>query len=332
MRILVTAVGAELGQAVVKALRLSDFPVECYGCDMQEDNAGIAFVTQFFCVPPARNREKYLQALDDICRLLSIDIVVPASEPEIDVLSEVEALPCGSSVLCQPASWINIYGDKLKCMEALAGCVELARFADGADSAAVERLLLSAGYPLVVKPRHGSGSTGVAVVEDDEQLAIALKKIRKPMIQEYIDSKLGEYSVGVFVCEYFQSMICFVRELGQGGASWIAETVHDEEVLGYVHQIATASKAQGSINVQVRKSSRGVRLLEINARFSSLVAARAVGGFRDLDWSIELLMGRVPKKPSEPLRHVRFRRFIHEVIDIGDGYGAVAAWTPRMSV
>jgi hypothetical protein len=82
--------------------------------------------------------------------------------------------------------------------------------------------------------------------------------------------------------------------------------------------------------VQVRRSPAGIRLLEINGRFSSLVAFRALCGFRDVEWSLAHALGHVPEPPVGPYRALRFRRFFHELVDDGDGYEAVDRWLPRV--
>ena len=328
-RVLVTGVGGDLGQALVKALRLTHAPVEVYGCDMDSRSVGEVFVDEFCVVPPAHDSDHYVEALDRVCRSFEVDAVVPSSEPEIEVLSRLGRLPCGSPVICQPADWFETHADKLSCMEALKGHVDLAQFADGADPDQVERIIDQEGFPLVVKPRRSSGARSVVIAHDDQELAAALANTGSPFVQKFIDEEMGEFTVGVFSCDAFEAMICFRRELGPVGCSWFAESVDDDAILQYARQVAHAAQGNGAFNIQVRKSSKGVRLLEINPRFSSLVAARALCGFRDLEWSIELASGRVPAKPSEPFRHIGFRRFVHEVVDLGDGYGTVSAWSPR---
>lgn len=321
-----------MGQAIVKALRLNRVPVEVYGCDMDSQSIGEVFVDEFCVVPPAHDSDNYVEALDGVCRSLEVDAVVPSSDPEIEVLSRVGRLPCGIPVICQPADWVETYGDKLSCMEALDGHLDLALFADGADPAQVERLIDQAGFPLVVKPRRSSGARSLVIAHNEQELAAGLANTSSPLVQKFIDEEMGEFSVGVFSCDAFEAIICFRREIGLGGCSWLAESVNDQAVLQYARQAAHATQGTGAFNIQARKSSKGVRLLEINPRFSSLVAVRALCGFRDLEWSLELALGKIPAKPSEPFRDVSFRRFVHEVVDLGDGFGTVSAWSPRAAM
>jgi len=332
IRILVTAVGGDFGQALVKALRVSTKPVVCHGCDMDGAGVGSAFVDSFHVVPRA-NDPTYVEFLDRLCCSLTVDAVVPGSEPEIYILARLgnpPTLPCGIPVVCQEASWLDVYGDKLTCMRTLRGKIELAPFADGVDCQAVAELVEEVGFPVVVKSRRSSGSRSLRIVNNNTELDAALTTTPFPLVQAFIDESGGEFSVGVFACEHFSSAIAFKRDLGDvGGCSWFAETSTDGSVLDYAIRIAQSSDLKGSANVQVRKGSKGVRLLEINPRFSSLVAARAACGFRDVEWSIELALGQCPEKPDGCFRHIRFRRFFHELLDFGEGFRAVSEWSPR---
>jgi carbamoyl-phosphate synthase large subunit len=332
LRILITAVGGDFGQALVKALRLNRAAFEIHGCDMDTAGVGSAFVDSYHVVPPARETDSYVEALDTLCRNFEIQAVIPGSEPEIAALSRLSSfprLPSGAALICQPAQWLDTYGDKLNCMRALEGKVELVPFADGEDKPAVERLLAQTDFPVIVKSRRSSGSRTLRIAHDAHGLKHALADTPAPLVQQYIDDGGGEYTAGVFVCEQFSTMIAFKRELNLVGCSWYAENSDDEEVLDYVRRVAVASGLSGSANVQVRKGAAGVRLLEINPRFSSLVAARAVCGFRDAEWSLGMALGHSLASPAQPYRRIRFRRFFHEMIDLGEGFRAVSEWSPQ---
>lgn len=330
--ILTTGINGDLGQAMVKALRLMERPVRIFGCDAAEEGIGAAFVDGFFKVPFAEDGN-YSTCIDEICKENMIDAVIPGSESEIVALSRAHPdgkLPWGSVIVCLDAAALALYMDKLECFRRLSQTVELALFADGQDLNEVERMVADNVFPCIVKPRFASGSRDIKIAKNKEQLYQYLGKIEKPVVQQYIDDAYGEFSVGVFACEEFLRAVAFKRELGPVGASWYADNFdQDKDVLQYVFQIAEVAGIKGSFNVQVRKSSRGVRLLEVNPRFSSLVAARAACGFKDLEWSIDTALKIKIGKPDDNYTPIKFRRFFHEMIDFGSGYAGVEQWLPR---
>ena len=333
LRLLVTAVQGDFGQGFVKALRLSPASPEIHGCDASGTGIGASFVESFTVVPPTSAGQTYVDRLDQLCRKLGIHAVVPGCPAEIDALcclSSPPALPSGVPVVSLDTQYRSVYDDKLLCFRALEGHVELAPYADGADPEAVRRLVALHGLPLIVKRRRGQGGLSFHVIRRLEDLAPAIAATPGPVVQGFIDEEQGEYSVGLFAAGGKETAIAFRRRLGRTGSSWSAETVDDAEVLDYSRAIARASGLRGSANVQVRKSSQGVRLLEVNARFSSLAPARASAGFRDVEWSVELALGRTPEFPREGYRPLRFHRFIHEMVDTGSGFHLVPEWTPDL--
>ncbi len=329
--ILVTGIGGDFGQAIVKCLCLMERPLHLLGCDIAPE-VGTAFVDGVFTVPRA-NDPDYLPTVQELCRHHRVAAVIPASEAEIEVLSRAvfaEGVALGAVLVCQQYQWFQAYGDKLACFQNLAGRVELVPFADGGDVAAVHRFVQEVGFPCVVKSRRSWGSKSIQIARNEEELTAMLARTSLPLVQQYIDDGLGEFSVGVFRNAAFTTAVAFKRDLGPVGASWYADNFdQDQEVLAYALAIAEASAVQGSCNVQVRKSAKGVRLLEINPRFSSLVAARALCGFRDLEWSLLEALGEEVAAPPDAYARIRFRRFFHELVDSGNGYRGIAAWRPR---
>lgn len=330
VRVFVTAVGGDLGQSIVKALRSADFPLEIVGGDMQDRHAGEAFVQTCHRLPAA-SAPAYVQELSEIVSN-KIDVVVPASEPEIATLSKLGSpahLPCGIPILCQSHEWNAVHGDKLLSMQSLEHEVALAPFADASDREALARLVASVGYPIVVKPRRSSGSRNIQVVNSEAELEAALVDQESAVAQAWLDEDKGEYSVGAYGRGDELALLAFRRTLGSSGCSWYAETCHDQAVLEYASAVASAANLQGSANIQIRHTQAGPRLLEINPRYSSLVAARAAAGFRDVEWDLKQAIG-MPQSPLPgQFRELRFQRFFHELIDVGEGYHAPVHWAPR---
>jgi hypothetical protein len=106
----------------------------------------------------------------------------------------------------------------------------------------------------------------------------------------------------------------------QGSSTWYAELDNDKEVIQYAREIAGYIHGEGSFNIQVRKSSQGVRLLEINPRFSGLVGFRHFCGFTDLVWSLQSRLDPDWKPPvyHPPDSGARFWRYVSETMTFGN--------------
>ena len=332
LNILVTGVGGDLGQAISKSVRLMDMSVKLFGCDVDPNSIGRVFVDEFFAITLSQDG-KYLSLLNDYCLKKKIHAVVPGSEPEMYALSclgKPPCLPCGTIVVCQESNWLKLYGDKLNCFRVLNGKIALSPFADGTNENEIEKFASQKLFPCVVKPRVSAGSKDLKIARNKQQLRAYIKEVPNPVVQKYIDDLYGEFSIGVYSTDNFTTAIAFKRTLGPFGASWYAENFdQDREVLDYAYRIAKETGLSGSCNIQVRKGDGGVRLLEINPRFSSLVAARAACGFKDLEWSIYKALNIKVFQPDYTYKKIAFRRYLHELIDFGNGHIALDEWLPK---
>lgn len=334
LRVLVTAISGDLGQAIAKALRLSTMPIYIFGCDINTDSIGKVFVDSYHTVPLAGNATEYVKKIEEMVNEFSIDAIIPSSEAEISVLSKLKTnarFTKKTSIICQDYDWLEAYGDKLKCMQNLQDKVAVASFCDGQDRSSVEKFVRDNGYPIIIKSRKSSGSKSLRVVKNREQFKFYLKEIESPLLQVYLNGDAEEFSIGCFSCEKFSTVIAFRRTFGSvPGISWVAQVSDDSDVLAYAKKIVKVTKLKGSANIQVRKTNKGVFLLEINPRFSSLAAARAICGFNDVGWSLDLALGIPLKPPNDKFKHIKFCRFLNEMIDFGSGFRTISRWNPKI--
>jgi carbamoyl-phosphate synthase large subunit len=331
IRVIVTAAGGDLGQAVVKCLRIGSRDYEIHGCDMQTDVTGTLFLEHFHKLPSAGDAS-YVSRLDSLCREHQIAAVIPCSELEISRLCALDShptLPGGARIVSQSSQINAIYGDKLKCFERLDGKVRLADFSDAKERAVAQRFIDSHSFPLCMKERVSSGNKGVIILKTAEEFSYEWPHFRQPLLQAFIEGENLEYSIGVFTHEAETRIISYRRRLDRLGCSWFAELDQPQEVIDYCRQIASVVNAQGSINIQLRVSRSGPLLLEINPRFSSLAAARAACGFNDVEWSVLQVLGLKLPSVLPPPSTFRYQRFIAESVDFGTGLHVPQAWAPR---
>jgi carbamoyl-phosphate synthase large subunit len=85
MRILVTAIGGDIGYGIGKILRMAEVADFLLGCDVHAEHAGRLYFDRCEIVVRAAS-EGYI---DNLCRLVRehrIDLVIPASEAELRYL------------------------------------------------------------------------------------------------------------------------------------------------------------------------------------------------------------------------------------------------------
>ena len=286
LTVLVLAVGGNVSQGILKALQRSTVPCRVLGTDVSAPQMGLYTVERGFVVPWA-HEDSFLPSLKRICKAESVDIMLTGCEPVLDFFvahrAEVEAV---TGALCP----VNTPETHAICEDKLLTCQWLDAqgfngpgYAESCDAEAVSALVEAVGYPLIAKPRRGGGSRGLIRVEDADDLAYAM---RKPgyLIQESLGDDDHEYTVGCFVDRdgELAGSLVMRRDL-VAGTTYRAWVEDNPAVQAESERIATALKAVGPCNVQLRMTERGPVCFEINARFSGTAPIRAALGFNEAE-------------------------------------------------
>jgi len=301
---LVTGVGAEIGQGIVKALRLSRYDCEITGCDANPDSAGF-FMCDDYCKVSRAESPDYLDKIVDICRSKNIKLLFPAVDAELRILSENKLLfeNINTTVIVQPNELLNIFLSKYntyKFLQKHGISAPLTLFTNSQKNIAEITARLS--FPLIIKPDFGQGSKNLYLVHSRKRLALYLQLIEdeKYVVQQYLPAEDEEYTCAIFNCNYLQEpfVMAFKRRLVEG-VSGIAEVSFDREIVSVCNKVSESSNLEGAINIQLRQFRGKSFIFEINPRFSSTVGIRAKCGFNDVEMAIDyFLFGKTPLKPS----------------------------------
>ncbi|MFX0090209.1 MAG: ATP-grasp domain-containing protein [Candidatus Hodarchaeota archaeon] len=130
-------------------------------------------------------------------------------------------------------------------------------------------------------------------------------------VQEYLDTNDWEYTTGLLVDKNLNvPTICtFRRELGRLGASHIIESGDYEEIDKLAKKVAKELGSPEPINVQFIRTEEGVKVLEINPRFSSTTVFRAMLGVNEVHLMTQHLLNGTeiePKKPEKGFVGLRY--------------------------
>jgi carbamoyl-phosphate synthase large subunit len=295
-RILVSAVGGDLAQSVIKCLQDSHPAPYIVGCDMNPYAAGRADVDLFLQAPPVTETENYRDFLGETVLQYDLDYVFPLSDVEILFYNEYRQWldGCPAVFAVNEPHIINTFMDKYKTA---------AFFKDNGflypETYLPEEYNGQLGFPLILKRKQGSGSQKLFKVTDGEELAFYLKRNSGMIVQEYLhqkDGKDNEYTSGIFSDGQNIYTITFRRLLAPGGFSQQVELIPDGPAVEFAQSLARVLRFvlhfKGSLNVQFRLTDRGCVAFEINPRFSSTVYFRHCFGFKDVLWTMDLFAGK----------------------------------------
>ncbi len=146
------------------------------------------------------------------------------------------------------------------------------------DLEQLEDLKNTLPYPVVIKPKKGSGAVGIAYPETQESFKEQYLSVHKnfpfPMVQELIPREGAGYGASFLMDEHCRVKASFVhRRLREypvtGGASTLRESVRNDDIRDMGHSLLKALDWIGVAMVEFKLDPRdGIpKLMEINPRF-----------------------------------------------------------------
>ena len=315
-RVLVTAVGGNIGQGVVKALRAGRRDYFIVGADMEPRSAGFSIVDRP-AVTPGAGDPALAAMLIDLIRAERLEAIFVCSPAELEFFSREQAsleTATGVRVLVNPASVIRIGQDKYETAVFLAERGFAGpETALASDRAAVDRVIERWGFPLIVKPR--GGWTAVNVFRLDTREAIDAARVLVPdlVVQRYLPDAGEEFTAGVVgsAASGAFAWISLRRDLVQG-TTYRTELAQDPAVGARMVALAQALGVEGTCNFQFRLVDGQPLVFEINPRFSGTSGIRYLYGFNDPEMVFEhACLGQPIEQPA--LRPGVVMRYWNEV-------------------
>jgi carbamoyl-phosphate synthase large subunit len=293
INILVLGVGGNVGQGIIKALRMSELRITIFGACVSAHSAGLYLCDHAFICPLAKH-EDFSDWLIDTCNDNKIEGILSGVEEVLEVLAlmkvQIEA-NTSSKVIVAEKAILDLCIDKLQTSRWLAAHqFNTPMTCRGSDTEELQQLIATVGFPLIAKPRRGKGSSGVYILESEHDIKDEYLRDGY-LIQEYIGDVDHEYTVSTFSdCGHVvRGLIAFRRKLSSG-TTVFAEVVDNADLHTEVTNLVSSLKIIGPCNVQLRLRKGRPVTFEINARFSGTTPIRAGLGFNDVDAAVRHLI------------------------------------------
>ena len=305
MKALVSGIAGDIGFGIARILKEWGLFSHLHGIDIHADHFG-SFIVDKCAVAPRATDNNYIPWLSDYIADNRIDIFIPSSEAEIGALvaAGVDEIS-GATVIRNKNFTIQKSLDKLDCLSYLASCgiqvPDNGLVGSGAPS----------NYPVIVKPRAGQGSKGVALVSSAEDM----KSFPPEWVwQRYLEPDDQEYTCAVYASARTDMRILLMKRKLLFGETSSGVIVDNPEIESYVRSIAAAMQLDGAINIQLRLTESGPLLFEINPRLSSTLVFRDKMGFTDLRWWVAEKLDLDIQPYHAPKTGTRFYRGVQEYI------------------
>ena len=290
VRVMITGAGGPAAVSVMKSLG-ADASVSLIAADMDPWAAGLYLVPpEARTLVPAGADPHYADATLARCAAMGVDVLIPTCDAELRPLGKArdEFRQAGIELLLAPDSALEVCLDKLALAERCAGHLPVPR-TERLDKIADPE---SWTYPVMIKPRSGSGSRGISVAASSEEL-LRLEPSPDFLVQDYLPGE--EYSVDVLAdtTGHVVAAVPRVRERVDSGVSVAGRTVHDAELERLGAGVAAATGLTYVANVQFRRDPAGrPALLEVNPRFPGAMPLTVASGVDMPLMALDSLRGR----------------------------------------
>ena len=308
-RVLVTGAGGPSGISILRAM--DGEPVTMLAGDIDPFGAGL------YLVDPDRRSillrgddPRFTDHLLERCRRDAVDVVVPTVDTELLPLARRRAdfAAAGTTLVLASEETLTTCLDKWVLAERCRDHVLVPRTVvvdDDFDPAAV-------ALPVIVKPRAGSGSRGIRLVERQAELE-ALERDGTLLVQENLPGP--EYSLDVLARADGQviAVVPRARLKIDSGIAVTGRTLHDEGLETFAREVATLIGLTTVANVQAKEDVSGEpALLEVNARFPGTMPLTIGAGVDMPRLAIGEALGTpIPDGPL-PFEDIAMVRFFQE--------------------
>ncbi len=310
--ILVSGSSTIIGYGILKSLRKAYPEYRLIGISVHEDSAAPAFC-DVFVKAPLTSDEYYISWLVDIIQKHNVSIAIPGIELDVLTWSErrTEIERSGVKLLLNNAELIQLCADKWLFYEYL-----VAHESPFAIPTALEFDETNHEFPLLLKPRKGSGSRGISVVNNVEELQRNIQPHQRSMIiQPVVGNEDSEFTTSGFFDfdSQLHAHVTLKRKLSAFGYTEAAEVVKVEGIENAILELSTIFKPVGPTNFQFRLEGSQLKLLEINPRISSTTSIRTAFGYNESAMGVELFLhNTLPDQP--PIMSGRAVRYIEDLI------------------
>jgi carbamoyl-phosphate synthase large subunit len=177
-------------------------------------------------------------------------------------------------------------------------------------------------YPVVVKPRTGSGSRDITAIVSADELKVALTTAAPGsgfLVQEYLPGE--EYSIDILADTDGRVVagVPRVRARVDAGVCVAGRTLHDRELERFGATVAAAVGLAYIANVQVRRDADGEpALLEVNPRVPGSLSLTIASGVDMPRLALDALRGRPLPEHAEFCEKAMVRFLDERFLDLSE--------------
>lgn len=297
LTVLITAAGNVFMPGTTACLKNNgERKIRLIGADMNDDKTMLEMLDAYYPVPRGDD-PAYVDVLLDICKMESVDIVLPIMSVELESLSrnKNKFSEIGTAVSVSDIEALEIANDKLKLMDYLSEKgIDCPRYYRINNIAELKKYAQMLGYPakrICVKMTHGSGSRGFRILdskvnkyerfvhEKPSSAIISLEEMTdilstssalpEMIVMEYLSG--AEYTVDLLADKGKVLYNCSRRSLNMDNSIMLDGIIDSKpEVLDICRKLTESLGLDGNIGFDVKEDENGKPyVMECNPRITA---------------------------------------------------------------
>ena len=295
-KILVTGIGGNVGQGILRNIKDSFPEVTIIGVDVAMFTSGNFLCDKTFQVPYSY-QTNYIKVIQNIVETEKIDLIIPSTDYEVYYLA-LNKLILKTNVAVSDDHIAKIYLDKYETF-----------LYHSKNNIPFAKSWLPKDYDfsekeIIAKPREGRGSRGI--------LINPLNPLQLPegyMIQPLVKGK--EITTAVYVTKeiILHSIFTMERELTNGTTSKSKVLFdYDNDLRIIIQKMIDLGGLKGSFNLQSIVTITGEIIpFEVNCRISGTNSIRHNLGFQDVKYTVQEYLFNIKPDVAKPIKGIATR-------------------------
>ena len=310
----VSCVGSGIGQSIVNSCRLSQLPLRVIGFDMNPLTFA-RFDCDVFIESRPIESPSYVQYIIAICKSHSVDLIFPGTDQEVSLFSKNKSMFEAENigVVVADFDFIKICRNKRDTYRIVSNSSDVFVGSFSQDEFKIALSNNEVDFPVIIKPSGGSASKGVQILKNTNDLVnlsedCVIQELAKPRksdpnyaaytaaISEGKNTQLSEISIQLVTSRNGDLLgkMATQNRLKNGVPVEILPVDEPETIWDKINDLLPVFKNLGlcgPLNLQGRITDKGLKLFELNARFTGITGLRAKFGFNEVEACIKSWLG-----------------------------------------
>ena len=301
----ISCIGSGVGQSVINSLNLSRLPIIKVGLGTNPFAFG-AYDCDRYDYTKSIYDLGYIDNLIEVCKKHKIDLLIPGLDDEVLLFSrnldvfEKENI----KVICPKTELVSICRDKEQMSFELNKVTN--NFVKIIDKSTLNEDINSnrVTFPFIAKPRNGFASRGIEIIRSQNDLVrisenhilqeLAIPQESDPNYEFYlnqisknINPQVSEISIQLVFDKKGKLLgkMASYNKLNNGVPIEVIPYENDQvwEVIDKLIPTFMDLGLYGPLNIQGRMTNQGLKLFEMNPRFTGITGLRALMGFNEVE-------------------------------------------------